>query len=310
MKNKNSINYVPIKFLSRKFSLSMLFSVRNEIKKRKINNVIFFGASELKKLYFSFLWLDVNLIVRHGTTKSHRKNDFIHRLIYSGVGYHVALSRHLLANVKKIVPSVTESAYKIIYSSCNVKTSVPTSEVKPHEGIQITHVGRVASGKGQVDAVRACKKLQDEGVAFQIDLLGGDEGDSYAETLKSEINANNFSGNVHLRGHVMNVSEYLASTDIFLFPSAGEGMPNAFIEAMHYGAVCIAYENTVFPEFLEMGFYIHLVKNGDVDALSKKLIQVALDIDNEKIKSNKNIDLVEGYFRVEEELAQWLSILK
>ena len=91
VKNKNSINYVPIKFLSRKFSLSMLFSVRNEIKKRKINNVIFFGASELKTLYFSFLWLDVNLIVRHGTTKSHRKNDFIHRLIYSGVGYHVAL---------------------------------------------------------------------------------------------------------------------------------------------------------------------------------------------------------------------------
>ena len=108
----------------------------------------------------------------------------------------------------------------------------------------------------------------------------------------------------------MNVSEYLASTDIFLFPSAGEGMPNAFIEAMHYGAVCIAYENTVFPEFLEMGFYIHLVKNGDIDALSKKLIQVAVDIDNEKIKSNKNIDLVEGYFRVEEELVQWLSILK
>ena len=219
VKNKNNIDCVPIKFLSRKFSLSMLFSVRDEIKKRKINNVIFFGASELKTLYFSFLWLDLNVVVRHGTTKSHRKNDFIHRLIYSGVKYHVALSNHLLANVKKIVPLAAESAYKIIYPSYKVKSSVPTPETMPHEGMRITHVGRVASGKGQVDAVRACRKLQDEGIAFQIDLLGGDEGDSYAEALKLEISANNFSGNVHLRGHVTNVSEYLSATDIFLFPA-------------------------------------------------------------------------------------------
>ena len=89
----------------------------------------------------------------------------------------------------------------------------------------------------------------------------------------------------------------------------GEGMPNAFIEAMHHGAVCIAYENTVFPEFLEMGFYIHLVKNGDVDELSQKLVQVVLDIEDEKLKSEKNIGLVSDYFQVEEELAQWLNVL-
>lgn len=309
LKNQKRIKFVPINFLSRTFSLSMLISVRNEIKNRKINNVIFFGASELKTLYFSFLGLPLNVMVRHGTTKSHKKNGFIYQLVYSCVNYHIALSRHLLANVKIIVPQASESAYKIIYPSYEVKSSTSTSKPKTHETLRIIHVGRIAAGKGQIDAVRACKQLQDKGLEFQLDLLGGLEGDAYAAALQSEINSIDFVNRVHLRGHVTNVTEYLEVADIFLFPSAGEGMPNAFIEAMHHGAVCIAYENTVFPEFLEMGFYIHLVKDGDIGELSQKLVQVALDIDNEKLKSEKNIELVQGYFRVEEELAQWLKIL-
>ena len=48
---------VPIDFISRTFSPSMLFGVRKAVKKHDIKNVIFFGASELKTLYFSFLSL-------------------------------------------------------------------------------------------------------------------------------------------------------------------------------------------------------------------------------------------------------------
>ncbi len=52
-----------INFCSRKFSPSMLFGVRRAVKKHQLKNVIFFGASELKTLHFSFLSLDINLIV-------------------------------------------------------------------------------------------------------------------------------------------------------------------------------------------------------------------------------------------------------
>ena len=42
---QTSVNYVPIGFLSCKFSLSMLFSVRKEVIKRKNITCYFFGAS-------------------------------------------------------------------------------------------------------------------------------------------------------------------------------------------------------------------------------------------------------------------------
>ncbi|MEA3373149.1 MAG: lipopolysaccharide biosynthesis protein, partial [Campylobacterota bacterium] len=85
-------------------SLSIIFGARKIIKKYDIKNVIFFGASELKSLYFSFLGLDINLIIRHGTTKSTPKKDWFHRLIYSKVNYHIAICEHLANNVKEIIP--------------------------------------------------------------------------------------------------------------------------------------------------------------------------------------------------------------
>ncbi len=299
-----------VAFSSRIFSLSMLLRVRSLIKQYSFNNVVFFGASELKTLYFSFLGFNINLLIRHGTTKSTTKTDWFHRLVYSRVNYHIVLSKHLLNNIKYIIPVTDNVSYKIIHPSYAI-TSVkePLDEPESKDKLFITHVGRVASGKGQVDAVRACKRLYNKGINFQFDILGGIDGNEYVESLKAEIGIDDFSSRVHLRGHVTNVSEYLQTTDIFLFPSSGEGMANAFIEAMHYAAVCIVYDNTVFPEFVEMGFYVHLVKDGDVDALSQTLINVAMDIDNEKQRSKANIGLTKEYFQVERERSDWCEVL-
>ena len=300
----------PVAFSSRVFSLSMLLRVRSLIKQYSFNNVVFFGASELKTLYFSFLGFDINLLIRHGTTKSKAKSDWFHRLIYSRVNYHIALSKHLLNNVKYIIPVTGKVSYEIIYPSYEtVSETEPLIKHERKDKLYITHVGRVVSGKGQVDAVRACKQLYNKGIDFQFDILGGLEGDEYEELLKAEIGTGDFSRRIHLRGHVTNVNEYLQATDIFLFPSSGEGMANAFIEAMHFAAVCIVYDNTVFPEFVEMGFYEHLVKDGDVDALSQTLINVAMDIDNEKQRSKVNIRLTKEYFQVERELSDWREVL-
>ena len=173
----------------------------------------------------------------------------------------------------------------------------------------ITLVGRMAEGKGQLDAVKACQSIYQAGIDFQLDLLGELGNDGYSQSLKTLIESVAYSDKIHLQGFVEDTPSFLSATDIFLFPSSGEGMPNAFIEAMHYELVCIAYENTVFPEFIEMGFYIRLVKDGDIDVLSQTLLEVASDIDNEKQRSKKNGELAKSYFQSERELGQWHQLL-
>jgi len=300
---------VSIAFISRKFSLSMLFGVRSFLQKYAPANVIFFGASELKTLYFAFLGFDINLLIRHGTTKSRPKTDWFHRLIYSRVNYHICLSKHLLANVKKIVPVTKSVDYKIIYPSFDMHPLAAISS-NDSQAISIVHVGRVADGKGQLDAVFACQELNKNATNFSFDILGGFEDASIVSALKNAIGENELESKVHLHGHVTNVDDYLRSADIFLFPSMGEGMPNAFIEAMYYNTVCITYDNTVFPEFLEMGFYIHIVANGDRDALANRLVDVVENLRVEKERSGVNAALVKRYFRRQRELDDWDSVLR
>ena len=115
--------------------------------------------------------------------------------------------------------------------------------------------------------------------------------------------------NVFLRGHVKYVIDVLASSDIFLFPSYGEGMANAFIEALHFGLPCIAYNNTVFPEFVGMGFHVTLAADRDKQDLGVKLLSVVEGIDMEWKASSNNVDLARKYFNVERELTEWQKIL-
>ena len=58
-----------------------------------------------------------------------------------------------------------------------------------------------------------------------------------------------------------------------------------------------------------MGFYLRLVEDGNVDILSQTLVDVVLDINNEKQRSKNTIELVKDYFQAERELSDWREIL-
>lgn len=299
-----------IRFISRTFSPSMLINARSIITRHNINNVIFFGASELKTLYFAFLGHDINLVVWHGTTKSRPKHDFIHRLVYSRVNYHVAISEHLGNNVRKIVPPTENVEFKVIYPSFRIDVKRKSADhTTTNEKLYLVHIGRVAAGKGQVDAVIACGSLHAAGIDFQLDLLGPAGDDNYSQELSVVIKNCPYAGHINLHGFVDDTQSYLERADIFLFPSFGEGMPNAFIEALHYGIPCLAYANTVFPEFITMGFQVTLAADRDHDDLADKLLAMVKQIDDEKKASSNNAKLAIEYFNVQRELASWQEIL-
>lgn len=299
-----------IRFISRTFSPSMLIRARSIISRHDIDNVIFFGASELKTLHFAFLGYDINLVVWHGTTKSRPKHDFIHRMVYSSVNHHVAISQHLENNVRKIVPPTANVAFHVVYPSFMIDARRSAADkTTTVDKLRLVHIGRVAAGKGQVDAVKACSALHAAGIDFQLDLLGPAGDEKYLRELDAIIESSPYSDKVNARGFIEDTLSYLARADIFLFPSFGEGMPNAFIEALHYGIPCLAYANTVFPEFIDMGFHVTLAADRDTEDLAEKLLAMVKQIDNEKKVSSYNAELARNYFNVQRELANWQEIL-
>jgi len=286
---------------------SLIFGIRSLVKKYKIKNVIFFGASELKSMYFSFLGLDINLLIRHGTTKSRPKKDWFHRLIYSNVNYHVAICEHLAKNIKYIIPFGKATQLKTIYSSIIISEKLEPREF--NSPIQILNVSRIAQGKGHEDIIKACEILDKSSIDFHLTLVG-DGKKEYINSIEKLALSTNYNEKITFTGRSNDIPSHLNSSDISLFPSAGEGLSNSFIEALSYGLVAIAYENTSCQEFKTMGFHYHLAEDQKLQSLQNILLAVSTNIINEKELALQNINISAERFNPENEINSYLKLLQ
>lgn len=306
-KNIN-LHFESINFLF-PFSPTIISKVRNIIRKNDIKNIIFFGASELSSLYFSFLGLNINLIVRHGTTKSTSKKDFYHRLIYSNVNYHVAICEHIAQNVQQIIPLGKHSKIKVIYSSLrHFPETFNNTDYKTNRIVTLLHVGRITDGKGQIDAIKACEYLFIKNIPFKLTLVGEMDPD-YVKDFNKVLVDLPYRTSIELPGYTSDVTRYYKTANIFIFPSKGEGLSNSFIEALSYGLICIAYNNTSFPEINQLGFDFFLAKDGDIDNLKNCLSEAIKYLNNHDFPILHNSILAKQLFSAQRVLDEFMDIL-
>ena len=306
---EHGITVIPVDF---KFALSptLVYQARKILRQQNIGNVIYFGASELKSLFFSFIGLDINLIIRHGTTKNSPKKDVFHRLIYSKVCWHVATSHHIENNIKKIMPFGRNSKSKVIYPSLRFETRRnPISSAPPNRKLELVHVGRITDAKGQTDAILACEALYLKRIPFRLRLVGEVDKSFYPQ-LEKILNKIDFSDSIEICGYTETPQDYLETANIFLFPSHGEGFGNAFIEALYFNLICIAYNNTVFPEFKKMGFSVLLAEHKDLDSLKAKILEACKAITQNENFTGNNKELCIKMFSKSREKSAFLKIMR
>lgn len=301
------VNVVPFCFYSKAFSPSLLNGVSTFLNDNiQIRDFIFFGASEYKSLYWSIKNRSINFIIRHGTTKSRKKDSWYHRMIYKRVDWHVAISRHLEANIKEIIPLGIGTRIKVIYPS--VITSGERT-VRADDAIKIIHVGRVVRGKGQMDALKVAREMTASKINYKMEFVGGIEDQDYYQELVEYIHSNNISSNVSFVGQIEDVGEFYKKSDIFLYPSHGEGFGNVMAEALCYGLVCVCYSNTALKEFHDLGFYCHLINTGDVEQLKVKVVNCCHDLNRELRLSSDNVELGKKMFSTDNELLSWQDVI-
>lgn len=290
------------------FSFAIIYKTRKLLRSKRIKNVIFFGASELRSLYFAFLGYNLNIIVRHGTTKNRSKKDWLHRLIYSRVNYHVAICRHLASNVKSIVPFGVNTLLKVIYPSLRQLPNLSHQKNKD-KLIHLLHVGRVADGKGQKEAIEACEILYKQGIPFELSCVGEIDR-NYERYFKEFVSKKPYASSIKIIGFTNDVDRYYQKAQIFIFPSKGEGLSNSFIEALSYGLICICYNNTSFPELRQLGFSFLMAEDKNLEDLkgnTLKAIKLLEEVNNYSIVES---DLAQKVFNPEREKSEYLEILQ
>lgn len=301
-----SVTFHAIDF-DRFFSLKLILQARKILQDNQIRNIIFLGASEMRSLYFATLGLNINFIIRQGSKKTTPKKDWFHRLIYSNVSGFVGNCEFMRQNIAEILPIPPKASLQRIYASLKLPSTV---HPKPINGtIDIVQTGRIHPGKGQFDAIKACQILHDHNIAFTLKFLGDFQHQTYYAEMTEFLQNCPYRSQVEFIGYTPEVPKYLENSDIFIFPSLGEGMSNAIIESLGYGLIPIIYDDTSSPEFLDLGFHLHLTQSNSVESLQKALLFTAVNIVEEKTKALNNIPLAQRVFNPNREKEEYLALL-
>ncbi|WP_066165942.1 glycosyltransferase [Aliarcobacter cryaerophilus] len=289
------------------FSFQLIFGIRKIIKDRNIKNIIYLGASEMKSLYFATLGLDINFVIRQGSKKTTPKKDFFHKLFYSSTKHFVGNCEYIRKNIIQILPIPKNATVRRIYSSLKLEKNI---NFKPFNNyVDLIHVGRINKGKGQLEAIKACEVLKENNIEFTLRFLGNIQDKTYFDVINNYLKNSSVKDNIEFIEYTPNVKDYLQKSDIFIFPSLGEGMSNAIIESLGFGLIPIIYDDTSSSEFKDFGFNIYLTKENNVENLKEILLKVINNLEEEKLKSKNNHIKALEIFAPEREKKEYLEIL-
>ena len=300
--NLNTLNF------SSNLSFNLIFGIRKILVENNIKNIIFLGASEIKSLYFPTLGLDIIFIIRQGSKNTTPKKDLFHKLFYSNVIHFVGNCEYMKKNIIDILPIAKKADVTRIYSSVKLEENVTFK--KYNETIDLISVGRINPGKGQLESIKACEILFKNKIKFKIKFLGDFQNKEYCKKIEDYIKDIPYKDCIEFIGYTSNIKEHLQQSDIFIFPSLGEGMSNAIIESLGFGLIPIIYDDTSSPEFKNLGFHIHLTKENNVENLQEILLQIVSNIKFEKNEAMKNHLKALEIFALKREKKEYMELLR
>jgi glycosyltransferase involved in cell wall biosynthesis len=231
-------------------------------------------------------------------------------------GYSVGVSDVRLAPVRErpVAPFTAQ------YSSVTLTRCVPaprTYAPRPLNPIALVAVATLSQMyKGLDTLIDAVGRCVANGLDTRLTIVG--EGKHQGE-LEARAAAIGMSQRVRFTGFLEReqVTRELDAADVFVLPSRCEGLPRALIEAMARALPCIASNVGGIPELLEPG---DLVTQGNVEMLSRAIIDVASDADRRTAMSAHNLsrandfrdDLLKNrrvafYLRVRAATDRWIA---
>jgi colanic acid/amylovoran biosynthesis glycosyltransferase len=144
--------------------------------------------------------------------------------------------------------------------------------VRVPEQPRLVNVGRLSEQKGQLLLVRAAAQLRDEGVPFELVIVGDGPLRKQIEELVEHLDLRE---HVRITGFVSNqaVQQELEAARALVLPSFAEGLPVVIMEALSLGRPVISTYIAGIPELVAPGINGWLVPAGAIDALAAAMAE-------------------------------------
>lgn len=220
-------------------------------------------------------------IVYDATDGAANSKSFIERMLWKRIDKDMLAITHKADGVSCVTerflqkhyfskkPNVFVSNYSSLALDKSFFSSVRSYPEK--DVLTIAHVANQVdynTRKGHIQLIQMIKMLKERGTIANIVFVGSDYHNGISQ-LKSYAEEMGVSNLVSFTGRVgrSELSSILETSDLFVFPTAAEGLPRVVIEAMAKGLPCVISNVSGNPELVAKDM---LVDYMDVKALADK----------------------------------------
>lgn len=194
------------------------------------------------------------------------------RKVYGKCTMLIALSEEWKRNLESVV---SPEKITVIENYCKIPDLSGTEKKK-----QILFLGEIGKRKGCYDIPEIYGRVLEKGERLPLIMAGDGELAEVKKLFEDRDLLESVSFPGWVRGADKN--KCLKESGIFLFPSYYEGMPMAVLEAMAYGMAIVTTRVGGIPHLLEDGVNGYLCEPGDIEGLSKRLLELSKDGDKRR----------------------------
>lgn len=174
----------------------------------------------------------------------------------------------------------SENKIEVIYNGVNTGIFVPNERCTAKE-LQLIYVGRLIEEKGVQNILYALSKI-DSDISYHLKIVG--DG-AYRNSLERISETYGLQDKVEFCGNRRDVSKLLQNADVFVhMPDWKEGFGITVIEAMAVDKICIVANSGALPEIVSDGVNGYLIEKGNIEALAKKIKEVAEQINSAEMQ--------------------------
>jgi glycosyltransferase involved in cell wall biosynthesis len=243
--------------------------------------------------------LGVKLVYSHTIARKFSRNKLVEKLQKwkqrrINKQYHLVIVQS--ASMKEIILEINPAAnIYIVLNGVDTEKFSPAEDAAkadmrdllnlPRKACLITLVGAVHPRKGTDILIDAWSKLVERYPDLHLLIIGPRydqtriELKEFKESMEAIIKNSGKDANVHFIGQVEGIDRYLKASDMFVFPSEREGMPNAVLEAMSSGLPVVLTPFVGLSDELGMMNKEYLLANRSAESVAEKINLILDDND-------------------------------
>lgn len=243
------------------------------------------------------------------------KNKLVDIAANAMLRYTYRTAQKVISISEEMMPLICEH-YGISSNVCTIYNPIPASKLEqlskqaPEIDIPwndtykvlLIAIGRLSDQKDFQTLIHAFSKIHKKLDARLIILGEGPERDN----LECLIQSNGLSSYVWMPGFVVNPFPYVRIADVFVLSSKFEGLPNALIQSLILGKLCVATKCQTGPgEILEDGKLGELVDVGNPVQMADAIVNVMSVVAFKK----SNIDGIKEKYSVRQITKKYIDVL-